>query len=123
MPTLKVLIVEGSPARGAQLEVLVREAGFAVARVGRHQGVIDRARVERPDLVLLDLVAPPTDGYEACRELRGDPAVRHIPLIVVAAASRALADPLWARMQGASDFVGPANSPDQLLDSIRTALI
>jgi twitching motility two-component system response regulator PilH len=123
MPTLKVLIVEDSPARGEQLAALVQEAGFAVARVGRGQDIVERARAERPDLVLLDLVAPPTDGYEACRELRGDPAVRHIPLIVVAPMPSPLADPLWARLQGASDFTGPEKSPDHLLASIRTALI
>jgi CheY-like chemotaxis protein len=81
------------------------------------------ARLERPDLILVDVVLPETDGYELCRELRGDRAVRHIPLIAVAANTRTETEPLWARMQGASDFVDAAYTAEQLLSAIRTALI
>lgn len=122
MPNSKILIVDESPDRAERLELICRKAGFDVVRAKTGDDAVERARLERPDLILVDVVVPEADGYEVCRELRGDQTVRHIPLIAVAT-TRTEADPLWARMQGASDFVPTPYSAEQLLGAIRTALI
>src|SRR5689334_21100760 len=122
MATAKILIVDESPARAERLAAIVREAGFDVVRAAGGGDAVDRARAERPDLILVDVVPPQVDGYEVCRELRSDRAVRHIPLIAVAAARGTEAEPLWARMQGASDFVDATYTAEKLLGAIRTAL-
>ena len=120
MPTPKILIVDDSDSRAARLDAIVREAGYTPVHAGND--VLERARAERPDLILLNVVVPEVDGYEVCRELRNDRAVRHIPVIAVAS-PRTQSDQLWARMQGASDVVGQSDPVEQLLGAIRTALI
>ncbi|MGQ0587637.1 MAG: response regulator [Gammaproteobacteria bacterium] len=120
MSTPKILIVDDSDTRAARLEAIVRDAGFTPVHAG--SDALERARAERPDLILLNVVIPEADGYEVCRELRQDRAVRHIPVIAVAT-PRSQADQLWARMQGASDVVSAPYSIEQLIGAIRTALI
>lgn len=120
MATRKILIVDGSDDRAARIDTIVREAGYVPVRAG--VDALERARTERPDLILLNVEIPRRDGYEVCRELRGDQAVRHIPVIAMTE-PRNPADQLWARMQGASDVVNQPCSVDQLLAAIRTALI
>ena len=120
MPTPKILIVDGSETRAARIDSIVREAGYVPVRAG--SDALERARTERPDLILLNVEIPQDDGYEVCRELRGDQAIRHIPVIAMTE-PRNSADQLWARMQGASDVVSQPCSVEQLLAAIRTALI
>jgi CheY-like chemotaxis protein len=120
MSTPKILIVDDSVTRAARLHAIVREAGFTPLPAGHD--VLESARTERPDLILLHVELPETDGYELCRLLRGDRSVGHIPLLTIVAA-RGQVDHLWARMQGASGVVGDPTSAEALLGAIRTALI
>ena len=120
MSTPKILIVDDSDIRAARLHAIVRDAGYLPRPAGHD--VLERARAERPDLILLHVELPATDGYELCRALRNDQAVRHIPLLTIVAV-RGQADQLWARMQGASGVVDSPPSAERLLGAIRTALI
>lgn len=122
MKAPRILIVDESQARAEQLEATLRQAGFEPVRASPGDDALERARAERPNLILVNVVIPEADGYELCRELRSDRAVRHIPVIAVAS-PRTQADQLWARMQGASDLVNEPYSAEQLLGAIRTALI
>jgi twitching motility two-component system response regulator PilH len=121
MSNRKILIVGDSIDEAAHLLALVVDAGF-VPICAASADAVERARAEIPDLILVNVVAPPTDGYETCRDLRADVAIRHIPLIVMSARSHQ-SDQLWARLQGASNLVGQPCSGEQLLGAIRTALV
>jgi len=120
MRTPKILIVDTSDTRAARIGAIVRDAGYVPVRAG--DDAVGQARTERPDLILLSVEIPQDDGYGICRDLRGDQAIRHIPVIAMAE-PRNLADQLWARMQGASDVVSQPCTIEQLLAAIRTALI
>lgn len=116
----KILIVDPATGNGGHLRDLVRQAGWVpVCAAG--EDAIERAKAERPAVVLMDLVLPPVDGYEVCRQFRADQATRHIPVIVVSGRAQK-ADQLWARMQGASDLVSKPCDVDGLLGAIRIAL-
>ncbi|MGH8030552.1 MAG: response regulator, partial [Arenimonas sp.] len=77
---------------------------------------------ETPDLILIDVVTPPTDGYETCRELQADVAIRHIPVIVVSSRNQ-MTDQLWARLQGACNLLPSPCGAEELVGAIRSALI
>lgn len=120
MSTPKILIVDDSASRAARLEAIVRDAGYIPLPAGPH--VLERARAERPDLILVHVELPEADGFELCRALRGDRALQHIPLLTIVAA-RGRVDHLWARLQGASGVVDEPPSAEQLLGAIRNSLI
>jgi twitching motility two-component system response regulator PilH len=120
MSTPKILIVDDSESRAARLEAIVREAGYSPLPAG--QDVLERARAERPDLILLRVELPETDGYEICRALRSDRELQHIPLLTIVA-MRKPADQLWAHLQGASGVVDDKSCAEQLIGAIRTTLI
>jgi CheY-like chemotaxis protein len=120
MSTPKILIVDDSESRAARLHAIVRDAGYTPLPAG--PDALERARAERPDLILLHVELPATDGYELCRALRNDRALQHIPLLTIVAV-RGQADQLWARLQGASSVVGSSHSAEQLVGAIRNTLI
>lgn len=122
MPNPKILIVGHTADDAAKLAAVVSAAGFAPVRAAAGANAVERARIEAPDVILIDIVAPPTDGYETCRDLQADVAIRHIPVIVVSTRNQT-ADQLWARLQGASNLVAKPCAPDELVGAIRNALI
>lgn len=79
----KVLLIEDDAAfRKAEAEAL-RLAGFEVAAAPTGRQGLSRARKERPDLVVLDLVMPGLSGLEVCLQLKQDPATASIPILIL----------------------------------------
>jgi two-component system cell cycle response regulator DivK len=76
--------------------------------------------LQRPDLILMDVQMPIMDGYTATRRIKGDAALRSIPIIAVT--SYALSDEEKARAAGCDDYVPRPFSPRQLLAKIRRYL-
>jgi CheY-like chemotaxis protein len=80
----KILLVDDSEVVLLTEKMLLRNMGdfeILVAKNGRQ--AVEKARSERPDLILLDVVMPEMDGFEACRAIRGDQATRGIPILMV----------------------------------------
>lgn len=115
-----VLIVDDSVAEVANLRAIVTEAGWLAITAASGREAVDRAKSEKPSLILMDIVMPDMDGYEACRALQADPATKSIPIVMVSTKNQK-ADQLWARMQGAKALVGKPYSKAELIDTIRAA--
>jgi putative two-component system response regulator len=79
----RLLVVEHHPSAAALLEQLLLRAGYQVQTVGDGVAALDQVRTAPPDLILLDLDLPYVDGYEVCRQLKGDPATRWIPIVII----------------------------------------
>ena len=80
-----VLVIEDDPASLELMVYLLKTFGHeALMAVSGLQG-IETVRRERPDLILCDIQLPGVDGVEVCRQLKWDPALRHIPIIAVTA--------------------------------------
>lgn len=75
------------------------------------------ARTERPDLILMDVVMPGMNGFQATRELSKDPLTSTIPVIMVSTKDQET-DKAWAIRQGARDYVIKPFSKTDLLDKI-----
>ena len=79
----KILLVEDN-ATNRYLETFLLESnGFSVVHAANGFEALSQARVENPDLILMDIQMPEMDGYEAARTLRETPEVAHIPIVAV----------------------------------------
>jgi twitching motility two-component system response regulator PilH len=116
-----VLIVDDSPTHIAVVRQSLEAAGFriAVATTGREG--LERAIELRPDLVLMDIVMPDMNGFQATRELSRNPATQHIP-VILASSKSGDSDRVWGLRQGAVEYLTKPFDPSELLASARQAI-
>lgn len=108
----RVLIVDDSPTDVQHLKTILQKAGHSVAEAISGQDLMDRVRGEKPDLVVMDVVMPGVNGFQATRTLSKDPATSHIPVIMVSSKNQET-DRVWALRQGAREYlVKPVKEAD-----------
>jgi two-component system, cell cycle response regulator DivK len=116
--TQRILVVEDHEDNRQILRDLLGAAGYEIVEAHDGPSAHPTAAKEKPDLILMDIQLPGLDGYEATRRIKGDPALKAIPIIVVT--SYALSgDEAKAREAGCDDYVAKPYSPRQLLAMIR----
>jgi two-component system cell cycle response regulator DivK len=81
----KILVVEDDQDNRELVVKALNFHGYQVIEAVDGEEVIEKARAENPDLILLDIYLPKMDGYEATRRLKGDRDLRHIPIIALTA--------------------------------------
>lgn len=114
MPIQKILVVDDSPTERFALNEFLSRQGFNVVTAESGEEAIAKARSENPDLILMDVVMPGINGYQATRTISRDEATRSIPIIMCT--SKGLeTDKIWGMRQGAYDYmVKPVNLPELL---------
>lgn len=110
----RILVVEDNLLNMELFEELLRLHGYDVRGVYSAEDALAIVGSLQPDLILLDIALPGLDGLAALRLLKADPAVRHIPVVVVSAHSL-LTDERAAREAGCSDYLTKPISTQQLL--------
>ncbi|MDP2168335.1 MAG: response regulator [Thermodesulfovibrionales bacterium] len=111
----KVLIVDDEPKNLKLLGALLKNYGYDFKTAQNGLEALEKTKEYSPDLILLDIMMPEMDGYEACRRLKEDPLTQHIPVVMVTA----LADK-ESRVKGlgtgANDFLTkPIDSTELML--------
>ena len=81
----RVLVVDDEPDVASYLEMLLRDAGYDTEVAADGEAALAAARRTRPDLVTLDVSMPKSSGTRFYRELRGDPALASVPVVIVTA--------------------------------------
>src|SRR5262245_44283474 len=81
----RILLVEDNAANRRMAEFLLKSRGMVVIEAETAAAAIELARVERPDLILMDVQLPGMDGYAATRAIKADPATRDIPVVALTA--------------------------------------
>ncbi|QHS09498.1 PleD family two-component system response regulator [Sinimarinibacterium sp. NLF-5-8] len=110
----RILIVDDSPTDVQNLRNLLQKAGHSVSDVSSGEEAISRVRSEKPDAVIMDVVMPGVNGFQATRTLSKDAATAHIPIVVVSSKSQET-DRVWALRQGAREYlVKPVKEADLL---------
>ena len=104
MPIKKILIADDSPSDRQFLLEKLSKHGFQCVTAESGTDAIAKAKAERPDLILMDVIMPGTNGYEATRTITRDEATRGIPVILCTAKDQET-DRLWGLRQGARDYV------------------
>lgn len=114
----KILIVDDSAAELMQLRTWLHEAGYDTSTASNGKEAVTKANAELPSMILMDVVMPEADGYEACRQLRANPATKAIPVVIVSSKSQK-ADQLWASMQGAKLLIGKPPKKEDVLAAVK----
>ena len=83
MSTKKVLVVDDSPTAIMWQKMILRQGQYEVVTAVDGKAGVEAAIAERPDLILMDVMMPRMNGFEACREIRKTPATQHVPIIMV----------------------------------------
>jgi twitching motility two-component system response regulator PilH len=117
MPVKKILVVDDSPTdRQYMLETLAKK-GFQVVTAENGEDAIVKAKAELPDLILMDVVMPGLNGYQATRQITRDDATKHIP-VIMCTSKGADTDKIWGMRQGANDYLVKPVDAAQLLAKI-----
>jgi twitching motility two-component system response regulator PilH len=114
MPVKTILIVDDSPTERHVLTEILTAKGYTIATAENGDSGIQRAKDLLPDLILMDVVMPGTNGYQATRALSRDDATKHIPVILCTTKDQET-DKIWGMRQGARDYVTkPVNAAELL---------
>lgn len=115
-PAARILLAEDHLDSREALCALLEAFGFQVIPAVNGAEAVELARKDPPDLVLMDIMMPEVDGFEATRQLRDFPETRDIPIITLTAMEGAQTEALEA---GADDFLAKPINSGQLLDKVR----
>lgn len=109
MPIKKILVVDDSPTERQFMLEALSKLGYQVVLAENGEDGVAKARAELPDLVLMDVVMPGSNGFQATRQIAKDESTKHIPVIICTTKSQET-DRIWGMRQGARDYiVKPAN--------------
>jgi len=114
----RVLVVDDDPALAEMLGIVLRAEGFQTAFVFDGDAALGAFRRERPDIVLLDLMLPGTDGLEVCRQIRAESGV---PIIMLTAKGDTV-DVVLGLESGADDYVVKPFKPKEVVARVRARL-
>ena len=117
MPVKKVLVVDDSPTERHVLVELLTKNGYQVITAESGEEGIEKVKSELPDLVLMDVVMPGLNGYQATRTLTRNETTKHIPIIVCTSKGQET-DKIWGLRQGALDYLVKPVNGEELLSKI-----
>jgi twitching motility two-component system response regulator PilH len=117
----KVLIVDDSRVYRYSLRKLVKDWGHEALVAKNGEQAIEIAREQIPEIILMDIIMPGINGYQAKRLLARDEATAHIPVIFVSTRSDET-DQIWGLRQGASAYVTKPVEPEVLFSAITEAV-
>ncbi len=100
----KILLVEDDADLFALVKYNLEKAGYTVVGSQTGKGVIDMCKRERPDLAILDIMLPDSDGLDLCRGIRAHPDLTHMPVIFLTARASE-ADRIVGLELGANDYI------------------
>ena len=116
-----ILIIDDSPTDIRVFTTLLEKAGHQVAAVGTAEEGIERVRADLPDLVILDVIMPGMNGFQATRTLTRDPVTSSVPIVMITTKSMET-DQVWGLRQGARAFITKPVSEKDLLACINDLL-
>ena len=122
----KVLIVDDDPDLVKAVTMILESKNYnVVAAYGGVEG-LQKAKAEAPDLIVLDVMMPDKDGYTVCKELKSDPEVSHIPVLLLTAVVSHISTTRYTQQMGleteADDYIDKPVEPEVLVDRIEALL-
>ena len=115
------MVVDDSTTEAYQITNILNKHGYEVVAVDSGESAISMARTEVPDLVLMDIVMPGINGFQATRQLTRHPQTSEIPVIMVTTKNQP-SDREWSRKQGAKGYLVKPVPEKDLIDTIETIL-
>ncbi|HEY9698388.1 MAG TPA: response regulator [Trichocoleus sp.] len=120
-PSYTILVVDDNPTNIQVLFDVLNESGYEVAVAKSGESALDRLQNHLPDLILLDVMMPGIDGFEACRRIKANEQTRDIPIIFMTALSDTL-DKVKGLSLGAVDYITKPIQHEEVLARIQVHL-
>lgn len=117
----RILVVDDSPTETEAFRSMLEKNGHEVLTAENGADGVALARQEKPDVVLMDIVMPGLNGFQATRQLTKDPETQHIPVIIVTTKDQET-DRVWGKRQGASGYLVKPVSEGTLLSEIKSVM-
>ncbi len=118
MAVKNVLVVDDSPTDIYMLREILTRNGYNVSTAASGEEAIAKAKAERPDLILMDIVMPGMSGFEATRTITRAPETSAIPVIICSTKGLET-DKAWGLRQGAKDYIVKPIQEAVLLEKVR----
>ncbi len=118
---IRILCIDDDSLFRTQIRDILEGAGYTVLLASDGETGLNLAKQEQPDLVLLDLVLPGSNGFDSCAQFKSDPCLAHIPILILTQVNNAELNPL-AFDAGALFALQKTAAPERLLDFVQSAL-
>ncbi len=117
MQELKILVIDDRAADIEHAASILRQQGHTILSASDGSEGVKMAESTLPDLILMDLVMPQLNGFQATRELCRNETTKHIPIIIISCKDEE-SDKVWALKQGARAYLPKGFDDESLLNSI-----
>jgi twitching motility two-component system response regulator PilH len=117
----KILIVDDSPTETHVLSTMLESNGYDIVTADSGESGVEVAKKEIPDLILMDVVMPGLNGFQATRQLKKDPSTTHIPVVIVTTKHQET-DKIWGMRQGAKDYLTKPVEEGNLINTLKAIL-
>ena len=117
----KIVVVDDSYAEVQVIESCLKGANHTVTSFPSSDKLEEKVAIEKPDLIVLDVVMPGRNGFQTCRDLKGDERFKNIPIILCTSKDNE-SDRFWGIQQGANGYITKPFKPEDLLAAIRKVL-
>jgi DNA-binding response OmpR family regulator len=114
----KVLVVDDSQAEISLMQSFLKQGGFHSVGISDPTKIEETIEEERPSVILLDVVMPQRNGFQACRDLKGAAPYSQIPVILVTSKATP-SDRYWGEQQGANGYVAKPFTPEELISAVK----
>lgn len=121
MPNNKILVIDDSMTDFMYVRNILQKGGYEVSHALSGEEGIELAKTSQPDCILMDVVMPKMNGFQATRALSRDVKTSDIPVIVLSSKSQKT-DFVWAQRQGAKDYLVKPADPKSLLGKLKAIL-
>ena len=114
----KIVVVDDSYAELQLIEGYLKSANHTVVSYPNTDKLEDKLALDKPDLIVLDVVMPGQNGFQLTRAITRDPEFSNVPVIICTSKNQET-DRVWGMRQGARDYVVKPVNPEELLAKIK----
>lgn len=122
----KILLIDDDPDFVEATRIVLESKGYQVSAAYNGKEGLEKVRGERPDLVILDIIMPHQDGFRVCEEIKADPQLAKIPVIILTSLSEKWGEVTLSVTQGlkleAEDYIDKPVTPEELLKRVEKRL-
>jgi twitching motility two-component system response regulator PilH len=116
-----ILIVEDSPSELELMSYYLQKDGYNVIGANGAKEALVKISVQKPDVIVTDLMMPEMSGFELCRALKKNPQTEKVPIIICSSKNQTI-DRLWAMKQGAEAYLTKPYTREELVKLIQSIL-
>ena len=117
----KIVVVDDSYAELQLIEGYLKSANHTVVSYPNTDKLEDKLALDKPDLIVLDVVMPGRNGLQACRDLKSDERFKGIPIVLCTSKGQE-SDKFWGQQQGANGYVVKPFKAEDLVAAVKRAL-